>query len=421
MFERYNYYTSVALFLIVGLSMFINVTSADEYICDDCCSPGYIDYYRCSDSNRERLWENSDCSREWRLVSICKYGCTDGSCLDCPTELTGVSVLTPSDMFEDSEVEVTVKIENNADQGRMYYLDAYICNFDSKCTSTSGSCFTNCVDMDSSDSSVYVGGHRTRYVDFSKFVGRIGNYGIKVKYTTDPSRDYSVSGSGDCGTVAYSTPFTVFSKLQSDVDIDGKYYGNEYRCFNDYKQRKYAKNVEGEMQWRWEILEYCEYGCEDGNCISGTSSSADRSGEPKIFVQPKYNVDRCEDAEIEFSILNTGDTGNFEIEIYGEPSGWMGEVDDVKISHGEIKDLSSHISIPCNAVPGEYEFVVKAGSKMVDTHSSVVVINGGQHGLFTRDLYNIFILLVFGVIVGFVVRRIVLYRSSYTIEEERFH
>lgn len=50
--------------------------------CQDSCTPGYTDNYRCSGDWRQREYKKSDCTYEWRDYEHCDDDCENGRCVD---------------------------------------------------------------------------------------------------------------------------------------------------------------------------------------------------------------------------------------------------------------------------------------------------------------------------------------------------
>jgi len=375
--------------------------------CDNCCNEGYTEFYRCIGNDRQRLWQFSDCNREWRSVETCSYGCSDGSCLKCPTALLDASVTPINDVFEGENIHATIRLYNNADQGRYFYVEAYLCrsSFDctqSHCTSDySNFDYSNfdCNRMSCTDSIVYVPAGSTEYVECSRFSGTSGRYVVKVTYSTD-STSSSVSTIGCDKPFVYSNVFSAFDRFCKDgycrTECGAGYYGTgcetckaggykagDYRCFGNYRQRSYLENVEGKCELRWEVVEYCPYGCESGACTQPKKPETQpKVGEPEVFMSPKYNLDSCKPSSIEFSIKNNGEADSFDIKASGEAADWVSVAPIVSVDKDETKSVTAFISVPCDAAPGEHDFTITASGKTTDIRSGIINVRE-QGGIFS--------------------------------------
>ncbi len=348
-----------------------------EILCDDCCDSAYTDYYKCSDNEVQRLYQYSDCTREWRLDESCRFGCKDGQCLECSTEFTEVSVFPVSDMFEDNTVKATIKVHNEAENGRLYYLDVKICR-------SVGGTVTDCRKMELDKDSVYVGSGSTSYVKASEYMGTPGLYKINVFFSINSYESSSVKNG--CDRDIDSNVFKVFAKHETDAYLDGNAYIDEYRCFGNYVQQRYSKAIDGEQEWRWKVTDYCESGCQNGDCIVYIEQSA---GKPEIFTQSEYILDRCEIGSIPFSITNRGESDSFEIGVDGEISEWMEVVPTVDIGKGETKSMIAYASLPCDLPSGDYGFTIRVAGGTEDTYDGTITVEK-EKGLFSTGVQSLF-------------------------------
>ena len=340
--------------------------------CSDCCEEGYTEYYRCSGSSRQRLWQYSDCMREWRTIDTCSYGCTDGYCA-CEAVIAEVSPSTPADRFEYETAHTTIKINNLDDRGAWFNLQVYLCEAGSSCntwcdTSCDTSCDTdcgdsfasNCREMSCDDTHVYVPADGRRYAKCSRLVKKPGDYRIKVVYSSDNYRTKRT---------VYSDVFEVRGECSAGTEGD-------YRCFGKYRQQKY---IDEDCDARWKIVEYCPYGCEGSVCVQPAEQP--KVGEPEVFMRTNYEMEKCGLSSFTFTIHNKGEADTFSIDVGGDAAGWIDVVPTASIGKGETKAITAYASIPCSAAAGEHEFTITASGKTSDSRVGVVKIAEKQ-GLF---------------------------------------
>jgi len=366
-----------------------HVSGASDLLCDDCCESGYTEYYRCEEENVERLYQYSNCRREWRVKEFCDYGCKNGECLECSTEFTEVEVFPVSDMFEDSTMKSTVEIHNDAESGRTYYLDVQLCR------SVEDS-VTSCNNIDMEKESVYVGSGSTKYVDVSEYIGTPGYYKIKVSFSTDASKSPSVKDK--CGRDAYSNVFKVLADHELESSLDGDIYTGEFRCFGKYRQQRYSKMVNGEYEWRWKIVDYCEHGCTIDGCVGENSYSG---GEPEIFIQSEYVIEDCGVSNLPFSIVNHGETDTFDVVIEGEAADWIEISPTVSIPGGGTKSMIAYVSMPCDMPSGDYSFTIRVEGYTDDVYAGTLSFEKNS-GIFSVGLKSItYMAVVFIVVFAF--------------------
>jgi len=347
----------------------IAASDPEIVIDDDYCAAEYTDYYKCDGSLKTRLYQKSDCSREWRISEQCEYGCSDGECLKCPSSAAEAEVLPVSDMFEGNTIKPTVKIHNTAENGRKFFVRTYLCR--------AGDEDENCVRMECDMDELHVGSDRVRYVDCWKTIKRAGVYELKVSYTTDP--DFSSSINTACHEYERSNVFKVFGEYEAeDIDFENhQFFIDEYRCFGSYRQQKYSTIDDGESEWRWKNVDFCTEGCTDGECIqpeAQTSALTQFVGEPDIFTQANYDAKRCKLSEIPFSITNSGQSDNFEIEVSGSAEDWIDVAPTVFVSKDKTQQLTAFASIPCDAMPGDHEFTITASGRTEDSRTTIISI-----------------------------------------------
>lgn len=378
---------AVMVFSVLSISALSQYSLAccDQCDCDystcDECDEGFTDNYRCVDNEKQRLWQYSDCTREWRKVDSCPYGCSDGGCMTEPQK-TSVSASTPSDQVDEGLVHTTVKISNFNDDGDWYNIEVYLCEGDDYCGcdsySSCNSCLYGCVEMKCDDNRVYVSGNDKEYVSCSVYVSEPGDYSVKVIYWSD---DYRIT------RVSYSSSF----EIDGDCDSDA----GEYRCFGKYLQKSY---VDDNCDLRWKIAEYCPYGCDNSECVAPEEIEA--SGEPQIYMPTSYEMDKCSVSSFTFTVKNKGESDSFDLDVSGEIKDWVDMPSSVSIDDGETKTVTAYVSVPCEASSGDYTFVVSGSSKTTDSVTAVVEIPD-ESGIFRMDSDYGFLLalLVFAVFV----------------------
>lgn len=399
--------TALVLIIIVGtakstFASCIDNDACEAISCTDCCKEGYTEYYRCIGNERQRLWQYSDCRREWKAIETCSYGCADGYCL-CAAALAEVSPSTPSDRFEEETVYTTIKVQNLGSQGAYFDLEVYLCEAtksctcSSSCTGSCGSCYDycdcdafvkNCREMRCDDTHIYVPGKGTRYVKCSRSVKNAGDYRVKVVYSSDSYRTKRT---------VYSGIFKVLGECRAGAEGD-------YRCFGRYMQQKY---VDENCDVRWKIVEYCPYGCESGACVQPTVLP--KLGEPEIFMRTQYELERCKLSSFTFTVRNKGETDTFDIKAGGDSADWIDVVPSATIEKGETKVITAYVSVPCDARAGEHEFKITASSKTSDLRTSTIKIPE-ERGLFTKNLTND--LIIIAVIIIVFVLAIVVYKGG---------
>lgn len=345
--------------------------------CSDCCDDDYTEYYRCVGNERQRLWQYSDCRREWRTIETCSYGCTDGYCSKCTSIRAQVSPSTPADRFEQETVYTTVRVHNIDDRGAYFDIDVYLCEADGGCDECSSSCDSctsecrddilarNCREMKCDDTHLYVPGESTRYVKCSRFVRDGGDYRVKVVYS---------SGNYQTKRTVYSDVFEVRGECSEGV--------GDYRCFGKYRQQKY---INDDCDARWRNVEYCEYGCDNGACVQPTVLP--KLGEPDIFMRTQYEMEKCKLSSFTFTIRNDGETDTFSIETSGDVASWIETAPTATIERGETKTITAYASVPCDASTGDHEFTITASSKTSDSRVGVIKVPSKQ-GLFTTTPEN---------------------------------
>lgn len=350
-FLRLSVFAALAIFATIMTTVLLtHIVSASSI---SCCYD-YDHSWGCD------YWECEDC----------------GGCWGCASTVGEVAPSKPADRFEQETVWTTVKIHNTDTSSHHYDLSVYLCESD-----CSGACsidVTDCKEMRCETGRIYVPSGGTKYVECSRFVRYPGFYRVKVEYKTESiTHEWT----------AYSDVFEVVSDCDDCVREDGY---KDFRCFGKFLQERYRTD---DCEWRWRVVEYCEYGCENEACLAPTEPP--KTGEPVVFTETEYEMGRGDVVALHFSVQNSGGDDTFEVSVSGDAAGWVDVPEMVEIAEGETKHITAYAAVPIDAEPGMHEFTITATAKGSDSAISFIRIMGQQRGgMFALDFLGSLMLLL---------------------------
>jgi hypothetical protein len=350
-FLRLSVFAALAIFATIMTTVLLTQivsASSSSSCCDDYDHSWGCDY-----------WECEDC----------------GGCWGCASTVGEVAPSKPADRFEQETVWTTVRIHNTDTQSHHYDLSVYLCESD-----CSGACsidVTDCKEMRCETGRIYVPSGATKYVECSRFVRYPGFYRVKVEYKTESSTYEWTS---------YSDSFEVVSDCEDCVREDGY---KDFRCFGNFLQERYRND---DCEWRWRVVEYCEYGCANEECLAPTEPP--KTGEPVVFTEAEYEIKRGDVVALHFSVQNNGGSDTFDMSVGGEAADWVDVPEMVDIAEGDTKHITAYAVVPIDAEPGMHEFTITATAKESDSAISFIRIMGQQGGLFSLDFIGSLMLLL---------------------------
>jgi|GEM_PF-3963716 len=381
---RLSVFASLAILAMVLVTVFLPQIVAGHTCCDGCgdCTYGACD--SCRDDNC--CEEESECD-----------------------QLIGEVVPTkPSTKFERETVYTNVKIRNRDDKPHYYDIYAYLC--ESGCSTSCDSCsscdYTDCKQMVCDSTHVFVAAGETKYVKCARFVSESGYYRIRVEYKADCVTEK---------TTVYSEKFEVVDRYDDccrcgTCDCDT----GDYRCFGNFLQKRYRDE---NCDWRWKVVEYCSYGCENDRCVAPKPASTPQSlGEPKIFMPTSYVMDKCKLSSLTFTIQNKGKLDTFKFGVQGDAAAWIDMPILVEIGEGEVKHITAYASIPCEASSGLHEFTITATGKTSDSRIGAISIKEPTGIFVLSPITDLLLVLV----VVFVFVLALWYREKFSFEHPTF-
>ncbi len=371
------------------------------------CSGGIVQKRTCGNYDSDSCTEWSS----WTDVENCNsndgcygttyrdYYCSGGSCsytsiyndYRCDSDQSqsfSASISRPSDSYERDTVSARIKIQNFEDSGRWFNFNAYVCRADG---------YTNCVSMDCDYNRLYVSGDSIKYSTCSKVVKDSGKYAIKLVYWSD-STSYSKT--------AYSSSFYVKDKSAESQ--------SDYRCFGDYKQQKY---LDDNYETRWKIVEYCPYGCDNSKCVLPDELN---KGLPKIYVDDKYDLEKCSVSSFTFKVRNTGEDSMIDLKVSGDAAEWIQVPESVAVKRGETKIITGYASVPCDVSAGLHTFKITGLGNIADSKTGTIEVlqdDGYGKSLFKTDIVTLLIILLIIFLVLLIAYLI--YRKGFVIKVRR--
>ncbi|MCX6820843.1 MAG: hypothetical protein NT016_02755 [Candidatus Aenigmarchaeota archaeon] len=343
----------------------------------------------------------------------------------CNQQSASVAMSTPQNVNEGQTVYESMNIQNNAQYGRNYHIDVFVCRSDGYdsygCGSYNGCDVNSCAEMSCDSNDIYISANGYHSVGCSLGMHYAGHYKVKLMLSED--------GIGSARTF-YSSDFTVFNQygttypsnycagdgcqrynnynynfngnypcvgsacgLRADEKSTADYRIGDYRCFGSYRQQLFA---DGWNERVWKLVDYCPYGCQDGKCTVPTS--VPKTGSPEMYMPKQYDAARCQVTQAQFSVKNTGSDGSFDLKVSGDAAAWVEVAPSVAVAQGETKQVTAFVSVPCDAAAGEHSFTITAVGATMDSRTTSVTIQ--SISMFNTQLSDIFVLLVLVVIVA---------------------
>jgi hypothetical protein len=258
------------------------------------CTAGYLNNYRCSGDWKQREYQYSDCSTKWIDYQRCDYGCSGGQCLQAPAKARITSFYCDDySLGEGDKTTCAVRVENagRVDKAKLYVNgDGLVSVYPNGVPSYETFDFV-VESIETDHFSVAVHSFYGKD-DSDSWIVRETNNELKLEVRDSPSGEY------DSRTVT----FTLIAQECSSG------YLNNYRCSGEWRQREYQHS---DCSTSWINYEYCDYGCSNGQCVTGCSigylDNYQCSGD---WRQREYQHSDCSTSWINYEYCDYGCSNN---------------------------------------------------------------------------------------------------------------